>query len=210
MNDDSGSRTQPAVRRLDIRWRFDSILTCLMADRVQLSGNDSVKMGSATVSGRCVRVSVAVFGVSVAVFGDSRTLTSLHLARITNTAFNVTQFHMAPLPPPLHAARKRWLPTVVLIGAVCVAVGLLQFLAMRVFVKAGASGGREARFEPGLTYTNDRISRVPWSIHVLKIDRSRKDLTFFAAHARAKFWSKPHRGPGTDRSAGGGPSSGRG
>ena len=37
-----------------------------------------------------------------------------------------------------------------------------------------------------MTYTNVRIARVPWSIHVLKIDRSRKDLAFYAAHARGK------------------------
>jgi len=28
--------------------------------------------------------------------------------------------------------------------------------------------------EPGVSYTNDRVAAVPWSIHVLKIDRSRR------------------------------------
>jgi hypothetical protein len=41
----------------------------------------------------------------------------------------------------------------------------------------------------GLTYRNDKLEspdRQPWSIHVLKIDRSRKDLTFHAGLARDK------------------------
>ncbi len=40
--------------------------------------------------------------------------------------------------------------------------------------------------EPGVTHTNVKVASEPWSIHVLKIDRSQKDLTFFAAHARDK------------------------
>jgi hypothetical protein len=40
--------------------------------------------------------------------------------------------------------------------------------------------------EPGVTHTNIKVASEPWSIHVLKIDRSQKDLTFFAAHARDK------------------------
>src|SRR5690349_7152178 len=43
-----------------------------------------------------------------------------------------------------------------------------------------------AAVEPGLTYTNERVARVPWSIHVLKIDRSQANLTFYSAHARGK------------------------
>jgi large repetitive protein len=40
--------------------------------------------------------------------------------------------------------------------------------------------------EPGLTYTNQRVARVPWSIHIVKIDRAQSDLTFCSAHARGK------------------------
>lgn len=43
-----------------------------------------------------------------------------------------------------------------------------------------------ARPEPGVTYTNEIVARVPWSIHVLKIDRSQTDLTLFSAHAKDK------------------------
>lgn len=47
-----------------------------------------------------------------------------------------------------------------------------------------ASDFTEVKSEPGISYRNDRIPSEPWSIHVLKIDRSRKDLGFFSAHAR--------------------------
>lgn len=49
-----------------------------------------------------------------------------------------------------------------------------------------ASDGAEVKSEPGISYHNDKVTKVPWSIHVLKIDRSRKDLGFFAAHGRDK------------------------
>ena len=44
----------------------------------------------------------------------------------------------------------------------------------------------QTRSEPGISYTNVKVASEPWSIHVLKIDRSQKDLTFFTAHARDK------------------------
>jgi hypothetical protein len=56
-------------------------------------------------------------------------------------------------------------------------------------VQLGAAGLGDFRPpgpESGLTYTNERVADIPWSIHVLKIDRSRKDLTFFSAHAKDK------------------------
>jgi hypothetical protein len=39
---------------------------------------------------------------------------------------------------------------------------------------------------PGLTYTNQRIARVPWSIHVLRIDRAQTNLFLYSSHARGK------------------------
>jgi hypothetical protein len=36
----------------------------------------------------------------------------------------------------------------------------------------------------GLSYKNDRIPNVPWSIHVIKIDRSRSDFELITTHAR--------------------------
>jgi hypothetical protein len=59
-------------------------------------------------------------------------------------------------------------------------------LAAGMGERAEGSEAQEVKSEPGLGYKNEKIARVPWSIHVLKIDRSRKDLAFFAAHARNK------------------------
>ena len=43
-----------------------------------------------------------------------------------------------------------------------------------------------AELTPGVTYTNIRMANVPWSIHVLKIDRAHHDLSFYPAHAGSK------------------------
>ena len=39
----------------------------------------------------------------------------------------------------------------------------------------------------GVGYTNVTVADIPWSIHVLKIDRSRKDLAFYSSHARGRI-----------------------
>jgi exopolysaccharide biosynthesis protein len=49
--------------------------------------------------------------------------------------------------------------------------------------------GAGSTAEAGLTYTNIKVASEPWSIHVLKIDRSQKDLTFASAHAGTKVLS---------------------
>lgn len=69
-------------------------------------------------------------------------------------------------------------------GLAAVGVGLAAFLAVGLFRRADASEERAGKSEPGVSYRNERIAREPWSIHVVKIDRSREDLGFFAAHAR--------------------------
>src|SRR5947208_13035971 len=86
---------------------------------------------------------------------------------------------------PLAHSQKRRRFTRIAITAMC-AAGLAAFLARGMLLPTRASEPRETRSEPGLTYTNARVPSEPWSIHVLKIDRSRKDLTFFSAHARDK------------------------
>lgn len=50
------------------------------------------------------------------------------------------------------------------------------------------SSARVIKAEPGLSYTNVKMSvgNDPVSLHVLKIDRLQKDLTFFSAHAGTK------------------------
>jgi hypothetical protein len=69
--------------------------------------------------------------------------------------------------------------------ATCVA-GLALLLAMGIPPAVGAAGSGLLKSEPGLSYTNVKVASEPWSIHVLKIDRSQKDLTFYSAHARGR------------------------
>ena len=89
---------------------------------------------------------------------------------------------LPPLPPPVRKlAVFRSIPIVITLSCVMV---LTALLAVGMLLRAGASEARAPKSEPGVRYTNDRIRREPWSIHVIKIDRSRKDLTFFSAHAK--------------------------
>lgn len=72
----------------------------------------------------------------------------------------------------LHGSRTSFLPNSVGPGT-----------TSRTYV---TSATHETQIVPGVTHVNDRISRGPWSIHVTKIDRSRKDLGFFASLATGK------------------------
>jgi len=80
-----------------------------------------------------------------------------------------------------HDINHRRLPRITFVCAVLSA----SFVA-GILLRAGDSDAREAKSEPGVAYSNDKVDRVPWSIHVVKIDRSRKDLAFFSAHAKDK------------------------
>src|ERR1041385_3071597 len=91
----------------------------------------------------------------------------------------------AGIPPvltssPRKARKRSWM--IAIIGG----ASLVVLLAVGALVRAGASEARPAKSEPGISYTNTRVASVPWSIHVLKIDRSRKDLAFFSAHAKER------------------------
>lgn len=66
------------------------------------------------------------------------------------------------------------------------------FLCAAVSSFIALAGAAAAINEPGISYTNEVVRSIPWSIHVLKIDRSRKDLAFYAAHAGSKVLSVAH------------------
>jgi exopolysaccharide biosynthesis protein len=51
---------------------------------------------------------------------------------------------------------------------------------------ASTSSARPSDSDLGVVHSNDRIPQGPWSIHVAKIDRSRKDLAFYAPLAMGK------------------------
>jgi hypothetical protein len=88
-------------------------------------------------------------------------------------------------PPLLTSSRKKaWRRSLVI--AVAGVGSMALILAVQTLVRAGAADVRAPKSDSGVSYTNDRMASVPWSIHVVKIDRSRKDLTFFSAHALGK------------------------
>lgn len=105
-----------------------------------------------------------------------------------------------PLPPPLPSAPKRIsfrsLPVLLLVAAAA-AVGVVG--TAKIFSppqradttrKPSRTSRAPVRTETvsgsGVTHSNDRIAQGPWSIHIAKVDRSRKDLTYFAPLATGK------------------------
>ncbi|HKX60285.1 MAG TPA: phosphodiester glycosidase family protein [Verrucomicrobiae bacterium] len=60
------------------------------------------------------------------------------------------------------------------------------WVAVLIAPLLGAAEFRPVKGEPGLSYKNEKVSSVPWSIHVLRVDRAQKDLALYSAHARDK------------------------
>lgn len=56
-------------------------------------------------------------------------------------------------------------------------LALCSLAAATTNVTSGAAGAPRER-GGGITYIHDEVSEVPWSIHIIKIDRSRGDLRF--------------------------------
>ena len=92
------------------------------------------------------------------------------------------------LPPPLPAMPRRGRFRLGAWGMIGLSLAaLLVLFKLGTFVRAGNSSARPSRSEAGITYRNERVPTGPWSIHVIQIDRSQKDLGFFSAHARNKI-----------------------
>jgi hypothetical protein len=87
------------------------------------------------------------------------------------------------LPDPTSAGRRdRLLRPRRRIGVACAA----SWIALLTIHALNAAEFRELKSEPGVSYKNDKIASEPWSIHVLRIDRSRKDLALYSTHANDK------------------------
>ena len=71
------------------------------------------------------------------------------------------------------------------LAAICISVLAASF-ALGTFAQAAAPEIRGTKSVGGVSYWNERVANVPWSIHIMKIDRSRKDLGFVAGLARDK------------------------
>jgi len=133
-------------------------------------------------------------------------------AATARTTGNIPPLLTPPLPLPAKRGKFRVLPVIITLACVAgiaiVTAGVLvraaivaareteadsqpQTIATARETKSEPAVGSNARAikaEPGLSYTNVnmRVGNSPVSIHVLKIDRSQKDLTFFSAHAGTK------------------------
>jgi len=66
-------------------------------------------------------------------------------------------------------------------------IGLLAAsLAFGTLAQAASPEIRGSKPVDGVSYWNERVANVPWSIHIMKIDRSRRDFAFVAGLARDK------------------------
>jgi hypothetical protein len=90
-----------------------------------------------------------------------------------------------PVPRPLrHGARTAFAALRRMLSRSWqLTLSLTTILAVGVLLRASEVVSQERKSDSGVTYRNDRISRVPWSIHVAKVDLSRKDLSFVATLA---------------------------
>src|SRR5258708_3253298 len=66
------------------------------------------------------------------------------------------------------------------VGVLAFAQGWLApvLLLWAAAVISSQASNQSGRFEHGFSYSHDEVKEVPWSIHVLKIERSRNDLEF--------------------------------
>ena len=71
-----------------------------------------------------------------------------------------------------------------------VAASLATAIAIAMLSATGPSADaaekRPLKSASGVTYWNEKVASEPWSIHVVKVDRSRKDLVFYSAHAKGR------------------------
>ena len=71
-----------------------------------------------------------------------------------------------------------------LVRALAIAVlslaALVLFMNIGKFVRAGDHSTGWVESEEGVSYRNERIGYAPWSIHMVRVDRADKDLTFYS------------------------------
>src|SRR3954471_4881702 len=69
-------------------------------------------------------------------------------------------------------------------GLRVVAQTLTLALATCVWPVLASDSNSEQSVEPGISYRNDRFPDVPWSIHVVKVDRSHPEFQFVTTKAK--------------------------
>src|SRR5215831_2053820 len=71
--------------------------------------------------------------------------------------------------------------------AVGCAAGLGILLTVGILLRADHPSSADVKGEPGISYSHDTVASVPWSIHIVKVDRKRKDIAFVAPKAKGKI-----------------------
>lgn len=82
-----------------------------------------------------------------------------------------------------HRQNKRRRPTGLAAGLILLA-SWFTLPGQPAVLSASDSSHRPGRIDLGFSYHNDRETDVPWSIHVLKVDRSNPDLEFHTTVAQ--------------------------
>jgi len=96
----------------------------------------------------------------------------------------------SPCSPPSTDSRRSWrraraghFSRLAFVSALALTASLIWFFVSRTSAQASDAAARDSKSDSGFSYKNDRISRVPWSVHVAKVDRSRKNFAFVATLA---------------------------
>src|SRR5205823_11542605 len=57
-------------------------------------------------------------------------------------------------------------------------------ISWALFALPGSDAASEQEAEPGIFYRNDRFPEVPWSIHVVKVERDHREFDFVTTKAK--------------------------
>jgi len=107
----------------------------------------------------------------------SQTVSGFSLPSPLNESFTRQSNNPVKLPCSTAGLGKRFAPT---LSTALVAAALLLTASLQ------GADFHDVKGEPGLSYLNDRIKAGPLSVHILRVDRSRKDLSLYSAHAKDK------------------------
>jgi hypothetical protein len=73
-----------------------------------------------------------------------------------------------------------------IIACLAALAGVGVFVSQTFFSRAQENSTKVGRSEPGVRHWNDRIASVPWSIHIVEIDRTHAGLGYYAGLATGK------------------------
>jgi hypothetical protein len=86
--------------------------------------------------------------------------------------------------PPSRRNAGRILACIIACLAALAAVGV--FVSQTFFSRAQENSTKLGRSEPGARHWNDRIASVPWSVHIVEVERTHPGLGYYAGLATGK------------------------